>query len=467
VTSLWRAVAGRGGGRRSDPALSFQDWVNYFSYGGVGYGFAGSGGTLAGNEETIDGSFPGYVEGAYKRNGVVFACMLARMLLFSEARFQFRQLRGGRPGDLFGTQELGVLENPWPNGTTGNLLSRMIQDADLAGNFYAAYRPGPTLRRMRPDWVTIVLGSRTGRDIDTEIIGYGYRPGGLNSDELEVFLPETVAHFAPIPDPLARFRGMSWLTPVLREIQADSAATTHKQKFFENGATPNLVVKMGDAVMNPEMFEKWVDKFEGQHAGALNAYKTLYLAAGGDATVIGSDMKQIDFKVTQGAGETRIAAAGGVPPVIVGLSEGLQAATYSNYAQARRRFADMTMRPLWREAAASLAPILTVPANAQLWYDDRDIPALQEDRKDAAEIASTQATTMKTLIEAGYEADSVQKAIAAEDWSLLTHSGLVSVQLQPPGAPTPTASATPALNGASGRRLLEQFARSHTPGHPA
>src|SRR5205823_2138143 len=32
-----------------------------------------------------------------------------------------------------------------------------------------------------------------------------------------------------------RWRGMSWLTPVLREIQADTATTRHKQKFFENG----------------------------------------------------------------------------------------------------------------------------------------------------------------------------------------------------------------------------------------
>jgi HK97 family phage portal protein len=504
VTSLLRAIAGRAP-RRSNPALGFDDWINYFNYGGAGYGFLAGGGTLAGNEEPIESSFSGYVQGAYKRNGVVFACMLARMLLFSEARFQFRNLRGGRPGDLFGTKDLALLETPWPNGTTGNLLSRMIQDADLAGNFYAAYRPGPALRRMRPDWVTIVLGSPTGRDIDMEVIGYAYRPDGVNGDEIEVLRPETVVHFAPIPDPIARFRGMSWLTPVLREIQADSAATTHKQKFFENGATPNLVVKLGETVLDPELFQTWVDKFEGQHEGVLNAYKTLYLAAGADAQVVGADMKQIDFKVTQGAGETRIAAAGGVPPVIVGLSEGLQAATYSNYAQARRRFADMTMRPLWREAAASLAPVVTVPRNAQLWYDDRDIPALQEDRKDAAEIAGAQATTIKTLIEAGYEPDSVQKAIAAEDWGLLKHSGLVSVQLQPPGTPGAAPALTgakaaelfgdhrfldalratgridialavvnhadaqtePALDGAPGRRLLEQYARTHTPGRQA
>jgi hypothetical protein len=39
-----------------------------------------------------------------------------------------------------------------------------------------------------------------------------------------------VAHFAPIIDPLADFRGMSWLTPILREIQADQAMTRHQRR---------------------------------------------------------------------------------------------------------------------------------------------------------------------------------------------------------------------------------------------
>jgi hypothetical protein len=122
-----------------------------------------------------------------------------------------------------------LLEVPWRNGTTGALLSRMIQDVDLAGNSFNARRPGPRIARMRPDRVTIVLGSRTGREIDNEVIGYAYDPHGTDKPEdIEVFLPEDVAHFAPIPDPEARFRGMSWLTPILREIEADSAATTHK-----------------------------------------------------------------------------------------------------------------------------------------------------------------------------------------------------------------------------------------------
>jgi hypothetical protein len=140
----------------------------------------------------------------------------------------------------------------------------------------------------------------------------------------------------------------------------------------------------------------------------------------------------------QGAGETRIAAAAGVPPVIVGLSEGLQAATYSNYGQARRRFADNTMRPLWRNMAGSLETIVPPPTGARLWYDDRDIQALAEDKKDLAEVRALDAQQIRTLSDAGAEWDAVIDAVTTGDYTRLkgSHTGLYSVQLQPAGTVT-------------------------------
>ena len=421
---------------RSGSSLSLTDWANYFTFNGVGYP-AGMTTTLGGNKQQEPGAdFTSYVQSIYKSNGVVFACMLARQLLFSEARFQFRRLENGRPGDLFGTPALARLEKPWPNGTTSDLLTRAIQDADLCGNFYAADRGPRGIRRLRPDWMTIIRGGPDDDPdgIDAELVGYLYHPGGHRSGKDPIVLfPEEVAHFAPIPDPEASHRGMSWLTPVLREIMADGAATQHKLRFFENGATPNVVVNFGEQVKK-EQFDKWVSAFRNEHEGLDKAYKTLYLGGGADAKVIGADMKQIDFKVTQGHGETRVAAAAGVPPVIVGLSEGLEAATYSNYGQARRRFADGTMRPLWRNMAGSLASIIPVPRGAELWYDDRDIPFLREDEKDAADIHQVNATSIKTLVEAGYTPESVVAAVMAGDLNKLKHTGFFSVQLQPPGS---------------------------------
>ncbi len=139
-------------------------------------------------------------------------------------------------------------------------------------------------------------------------------------------------------------------------------------------------------------------------------------------------------QVVQGAGETRIAAAAGVPPVIVGLSEGLAASTYSNYAQARRRLADGTLRPLWRNFAGSMEHLLTVPPGAELWYDDRDISFLKEDVKDAADIVFIQSQGVRHLVDAGFEPDTVIAAIDTGDLTRLKHTGLFSVQLQTPGS---------------------------------
>jgi hypothetical protein len=97
-----------------------------------------------------------------------------------------------------------------------------------------------------------------------------------------------------------------------------------------------------------------------------------------------------------------------------------------------RRFADLTMRPLWRDAFGSLASILTAPTAAELWYSDRDIPALKDDIKDFAEVQALQAQAIRQYVDAGYEPDSVVEAVNAGDLKRLRHSGLYSVQLQPP-----------------------------------
>ena len=65
--------------------------------------------------------------------------------------------------------------------------------------------------------------------------------------------------------------------------------------------------------MNPEKFDQWVQRSSTATKAHVNAYKTLFLAGGADVKVVGADLKQVDFKQVQGAGETRIAAAAGVP----------------------------------------------------------------------------------------------------------------------------------------------------------
>jgi Phage portal protein len=438
--------------RSSGRSLMWPDLDALHSFQGAGYGYGGygvSGGTGTATQERVDPGFAGFVQGGYRSNGIVWACMLARLALFSGARFLFQSLRNGRPGDLFAKPALRLLERPWPNGTTGDLLARLITDVDLAGNAYVTVRQGPSgpwLKRMRPDWVTIIMGSPEtlqplpGDDLDAQVIGYVYDPklgGSVQGTDTAEFIPvDEAAHFAPYPDPLANYRGMSWLTPVVREIEADTAATVHKGAFFRNGATPQLVMRF-DASVSPESILRFKAVMEADHEGVWNAYRTLYAGGGADPVVVGKDLQQLDFKATQGAGETRIASAAGIHPVIIGLSEGLAGSSLNagNFNSARRLTAEKTLHHLWGSVSGSLEVLVPPPGDgSMLWYDTRHIAFLREDSKDAAEIQQIKAITIRQLIDAGYTADSVVAAVEAEDMSLLVHSGLFSVQLQAPGS---------------------------------
>jgi phage portal protein BeeE len=260
--------------------------------------------------------------------------------------------------------------------------------------------------------------------------------------------PSEVAHWYPLPDPVTPEIGMSWVTPAIREIRGDLAATDHKLMFFQNGATPNLVVK-GLPATSKTQFDELVDMMEERHAGVKNAYRTLYLTLGADAEVVGADLKQIDFAAVQGKSETRLSVLSRVPASLLGISEGLagSALNAGNFGAARRSFADTWVFPTLQNLAGSLAPLVGVPRGAEMWFDAADIGLLREDAKDAAEIVQLQASTITSLVNAGFDPDAVLAAVQGLDISQLLgkHTGMLSVQLQPPGTTTDsTGGAAPA-----------------------
>jgi HK97 family phage portal protein len=373
-----------------------------------------------------------------QRNPIVAAAIHARMLVFAEARFQWQPYSNGRPGNLFGTEELSVVERPWVNATTGDLLSRMLVDADLYGNSYwvrRETRTGDELVRLDPRRVKVLTGSVddnvTGEPYGQELIGYTVVDE--QGSELAMFMPDEVCHFKPLPDPMHPFRGRSWLSTVLPDVQADNEFSTYKHAFMRNSATPNLVVSF-DPTITKEAFETFVQRMDASHKGVDKAFKTLYLGGGADVKVVGANFDQLNLKAVQGAGETRIAAAAGVPASYLGISEGLAGSSLNagNYAAARRRFADGTIRPLWRAACGALETLLVVPdPTVRLWYDDRDVAFLQEEVIDAANIKNREALTIESLVRAGFEPDTIVQAVITGDYALLRHSGLYSVQLQP------------------------------------
>jgi HK97 family phage portal protein len=381
--------------------------------------------------ERIVQTYVGYSLYGFAANSVVFSCVQARMDHLAQAQFKFQDLKTGK---LFGTPELQILETPWPNGTTSDLVANMEQHDSVSGNSFVR-RQDDQVIVMRPDWVDIVsIVVDDGLDewghlrYHRTVAGYLYSDGGIGVGDPVFYDVEDVVHWAPMPDPLSHWRGMSWLTPVLREVNADTAMTQHLQGFLDNAATPSLLLRYKDK-LNPQTLNSIKDRWQARFGGPQGAGATVVLDEGADVSVIGSTLESMRFAEIRSGGEGRIASASGVPAIVAGLQAGLDAATYSNYKMAQRAFINGKCSYLWASLCAALAKIVVVPDGARLWYDTTSMPALREDLLDRANAMAVQMSAASTGLTAGYESESITAALTSGDLAQLKHTGLVSVQL--------------------------------------
>ena len=320
-------------GRGDESRYSIDTWISdylipsagQFVYGGQTYPFGlGPSQTLAGNRAAeIADSLPGYraalqacpPASSRRRWSARWCCR--RPVSRSGTRRGTGRRRGGRSGTLTWRCSSG-------RGRTArraSWVSRMEWHAGLAGNAFVYRQPG-RLRLLRPDWTAILYGSQlepewpTGA-LDAELIGYVYANRGIGAGEPHLLLPSDVAHWAPLPDPEMTGLGMSWLTPAIRDMQGDRLASEHKIRFFEQGATPNLVVK-GINAATQEQFNEIVEMVEQGHAGVPTRTGRCTWPPGADATVIGSNLAELDLAGVQGRNETRLSVLSAGPGVAAG-----------------------------------------------------------------------------------------------------------------------------------------------------
>lgn len=432
-----------------EPTIWEQDALKYAMFG-TSHTFRG--------EESIDHDFVAYFLQAIAENPIVFGAFNRRRQVFSQANFMWQTMQNGRGGQLASSAELDLLRTPWPNGSLPMLLGRMEGDVTGAGNSYhticddrgrigRAAKGSPTARfaRLRPDWVTIVIGvpNEPGADAfdpRARVMAYHYRTP--HTQEPLVLLPEEVSHYAPVPDLISRFRGMSWLTPVLLEVLADKAATSHKLNFYKNGAVHAMMLKYPPNT-SAKLLREYKKLYEEEYQGVDNHYKVFHIA-GADPIAASADFQQLDLKKVQGAGETRIALASGVPAPILGSSEGLEGSSLNqgNFSAMRRLFVDTTVRDLWSMAAPALQVLVRPPQqNQRLWYDDTQIPFLREDASDNAKIKTQDATTIKMLVDSGCEWDAAVEYVRTGDFTKLKGKQVEKpVQVQASTTPAPTDS---------------------------
>jgi hypothetical protein len=386
-----------------------------------------------------DGSFDAMVHQIHRQHPVISAAVAKRAALLSQLRFKWRSVVQGDNGRLWGDQSLMPLEMPNESQTRSGLLQTAEHHVSYGGTAFF-HRVGDTVRLLNPGRTSIALGSNLSPDdpglaMDARVVGYLYTENPARPTDFTFIPPDEVSAWTPEPDPISWWRGSSWVQAVISDYVIDRAAHLHITKFFENAATPQMVFSF-DATQTVEQLQAFAEIANNDHSGAANAYKNLFLGGGADAKVVGADLSQLDLRNVTGLTETRIAVRSQVPAVVLGISEGLAGSSLNagNYSQARRLWGDAWFTPTALGLCAALERIVPPPDTAnELSFDPTQVMFLQDDRLDEANVRAQQALTMRQLIDAGFEPTSVVNAVNSGDYSTLSHTGLFSVQLQPPG----------------------------------
>ncbi len=399
--------------------------------------------SMPGSRAEVSGDgFEQLVSTVGSRSAIVSGAIQARSLGLSQIQFRFRSKRDR--SRMFGSPALLPLEEPAPNMTRWGLLSRVEPDVAFHGNMFWRRLPDGRIKRLRPDWTWLLIGSNERGDpdeaahaADAELIGYVYQPGGPNSQHRpQSFLPSEIVHWAPMPHPLRNFLGEAWMSKVWREVAADLQSTDHVTKFFDNAATANMVVKPPEIVNTKDRFDEWVDAFTTEHTGVKNAWRTVFAQAGTDVQVVGSKLAELAMEELQGGFETRVSSASRVPATVALYREGNKGSALNagNYGQIRRMWSDLWFQSYAQGFCDTVAGLINVPSDAELTFDPDRVLLLQEDQQDAANIRATDAATIRQLTDGGFEADAAVEYVRQNgDLRELIggHTGLPSVQVQP------------------------------------
>jgi HK97 family phage portal protein len=350
--------------------------------------------------------------GAYgsSANSAVFACLQVIATALAEPELKVYRVASGERVEVDDAPITDLLKRPNPHMTLDTLLWYLSNCLKVDGNAY--------WRKMRagnPDTGNVVelwpispsrLEPRTIRDSGDFISYYRYyiRPG-VHED-----IPiENVVHFKTGLDDRDHRLGCAPLKRLAREVSSDDQATRYADRLLANLAINGLSMEF-DKEMGPidratadEMKARIQSAYSGDNVGAVSV-----LSPGAKLVSHGFSPEQMDLKVLHRVPEERIAAVLGVPAIVAGLGAGLDRSTYSNFAEAREAFTEMTLIPSWRSVAAtitlSLLPDFMSEKGAVVDFDIDDVRALGDDEdKKATRLAAYVAAGILTTDEARAE----------------------------------------------------------------
>lgn len=317
----------------------------------------------------------------YKANAAVSACATTLQLTFPEPPLLAGIEEDGRFVPNYKHEIMRLLRNPNPDMGMAEFMQFVITYAPICGNTYL-WKQRAVNGKVLALWPfsDLQITPMIGHDTSEGFVAYYEYDSG---DGKKYPIPKSeIIQWKWMIDPQNPAKGIGAIELSAREVDRDNEATSYIFALLKNNAVPPVVITLeeGDDPTQDEkdaMALKWVQK----HSSGQPAFIT----HGMKAEQMGYDLHKLAAETLADVPETRIAANFHVPPSVAGLNVGVKRSDYGDTA-ARKAFTEQTLMALWRSFASELLNGLrddyNLPENFVLWFDIRNVGALQELKKD-------------------------------------------------------------------------------------
>lgn len=372
----------------------------------------------------------------------VYGCV--QLIADTIATLPFDVFRKNSSGDPVGLATPRWLEQPNPQADRTQFLTQVLTSLLLDGNAYLLAEPFVSapqrLEIVHPDDVQI-------RIEDAKPVYYLKNARWTR--------PDSLLHLRGITLP-GQIRGLSPVESARQALGLGLAAQEFGGRFFGNGQNLSGVIEVpGD--MSPDQAAVVRQKWGRDHRGLANAHEPGVLTGGATWKPISVTPEQAQFLDTRRFSATEIAAQMFlVDPTLLGIATSGQSLTYANLEQRGIHLAQYTLMRWIVRLERAFTMMLPSPqytkfnvnglqrADLKTRYEadaiginagfllrneartKEDLTALPEQQQ----LSGADAEVVGVLIRAGFEPDTVIKAVTTGELAKLVHSGAPPVTVQ-------------------------------------
>lgn len=216
---------------------------------------------------------------------------------------------------------------------------------------------------------------------------YGrFRVGSVRNDP---FYPEDVVFFR-YPHPTDRFRGLAPVRVVADVLGIGEALTGHVRRALENGAQVGGIFTVPpDRNLTDEEFRRLDALIRSKYSGG-NSYRPMLGEGGLTFSPMAHSFRDLELGSLWREVETAVCTAFSVRPELLPMLVGMENSPWSHMATAQRLAYDEAVIPLWTRYEAVVTNQLLRDFDDdkahELRFDTSEIPALQDDLKEKADI---------------------------------------------------------------------------------